>query len=65
MNFMKSILSSEKINHKDYDRNSSVSKKKKLVVSFKGLDAKTNWLAVNRQSQYNSLTLTLRGHAVA
>jgi hypothetical protein len=34
------ILSSEKMLHKDYCRKSSV--EKKLVVSLKGLDAKTN-----------------------
>jgi hypothetical protein len=34
--------------HKDYDRKGSV--KKYLVVGLKGLDAKTNWLAVNCQS---------------
>jgi hypothetical protein len=33
--------------HKDYYRRSSV-EKKILVVGLKGLDAKTNWLAVNR-----------------
>jgi hypothetical protein len=37
--------------HKDYDLKGSVAKKKKsLIVSLKGLDAKTNWLKVNRQS---------------
>jgi hypothetical protein len=35
--------------HKDYYRRSSA-EKKNLVVGLKGLDAKTNWLAVNRQS---------------
>jgi hypothetical protein len=36
---------------KDYDRKGSVEKKKiLLVVSLKVLDAKTNLLAVNRQS---------------
>jgi hypothetical protein len=34
---------------KDYDRNGSV-EKKSVVVSLKGLGAKTNWLAVIRQS---------------
>jgi hypothetical protein len=34
----------------DYDRKSSVGKKKSLVVSLKGLGAKTNLLAENRQS---------------
>jgi hypothetical protein len=34
---------------KDYYRRSSVEKKIQ-VVGLKGLDAKTNWLAVNRQS---------------
>jgi hypothetical protein len=42
-------LSSEKMLHKDYFRKSSVGKKS-LVVGLKGLDAKTNRLAVNRQS---------------
>jgi hypothetical protein len=36
--------------HKDYYRKSSVGKKKSVVVGLKGLDAKTNWLAVHRQS---------------
>jgi hypothetical protein len=37
--------------HKNYYRKSSVEKKKKsLAVGLTGLDAKTNWLAVNRQS---------------
>jgi hypothetical protein len=35
--------------HEDYDCKGSV-KKKFLVMGLKGLDAKTNWLAVNRQS---------------
>jgi hypothetical protein len=39
--------------HKDYDRKCSV-KKRILVVSLKGLVAKTNWLAVDRQPQSNS-----------
>jgi hypothetical protein len=38
---------------KDYDRKGSVAKKS-LVVSLKGFDAKTNWLAGNRQSLSNS-----------
>jgi hypothetical protein len=38
--------------HKDYYRRSSV-EKKMLVVGLKGLDAKTNRLAVNRQSLRN------------
>jgi hypothetical protein len=54
----KPILSSEKIWHVDYDSKGSV-EKKWLVVSFKGLGAQTNWLAVNRHSWSNSLTLTL------
>jgi hypothetical protein len=37
--------------HKDYYRNGSA--EKSLVVSVKGLDAKTNWFAVNRQSSSN------------
>jgi hypothetical protein len=35
--------------HKDYEHECSV-EKKLLVVSLKGLVAKINWLAVNRQS---------------
>jgi hypothetical protein len=34
--------------HKDYYRKSSA--EKSVVVGLKGLDTKTNWLAVNRQS---------------
>jgi hypothetical protein len=45
----KSILSSERMLYKDSDRKGSVVKKA-LVVSLKGLDAKTNWLAVNRRA---------------
>jgi hypothetical protein len=37
---------------KYYDRKGSV--EKIMVVGLKGLAAKTNWLAVNRQSQSNS-----------
>jgi hypothetical protein len=42
--------------HKDYDREGSVAKNKKktLVVSLKGLEANTNWSAVNRPSYCNS-----------
>jgi hypothetical protein len=36
--------------HKDYDIKRSVENKKILIVSLKGLVAKTNGLAVNRQS---------------
>jgi hypothetical protein len=39
----------ERMLHKDYDWKGSV-EKKSLVVSLKGLGAKKNWLAVNRQS---------------
>jgi hypothetical protein len=46
----KLIFFSERVLHKDYDRNGSVEEKKSLVVSLKGLGAKTNLLAVNRQS---------------
>jgi hypothetical protein len=35
--------------HKDYDRKGSAGKKS-LVLSLRELDAKMNWLAVNRQS---------------
>jgi hypothetical protein len=45
----KPIFSSERMLHKDYDREGSV-EKKSFIVSLKGLDAKMNWLAVNRQS---------------
>jgi hypothetical protein len=47
----KLILSSERMLHKGYDSNGSVVKKKKktLVVSLQGLDAKTNLMAVNRK----------------
>jgi hypothetical protein len=38
----KSILSSEKMLHKDYDYKGSVGKRKSLVVSLTGLGAKTN-----------------------
>jgi hypothetical protein len=44
----KPIFSSERMLHKDYHRR--IQLKKILVVGLKGLDAKTNWLAVNRQS---------------
>jgi hypothetical protein len=47
----KPIFSSERMLHKDYYRRSSAEKKKKnVVVGIKGLEAKTNWLAVNRES---------------
>jgi hypothetical protein len=48
------ILSSERMLHNDYDRKGLVVKKKSLVMILKGFGAKTNWLAVNRQSQSNS-----------
>jgi hypothetical protein len=44
----KPILSSERMLRRDYNRKGSV--KKLMVVGLKGLDAKTNLLAVNRQS---------------
>jgi hypothetical protein len=44
------IFSSEMMLRKDYDRKLSVEKKNTLVVGLKGPDAKTNWLAINRQS---------------
>jgi hypothetical protein len=44
----KPIFSSERMLHKDYYRKGLV-KKNSLVVGLKGLDAKTNRLAVNRQ----------------
>jgi hypothetical protein len=46
----RSILSSERMLYKDYDRRCPIEKKKILTVSLKGLGAKTNRLAVNRQS---------------
>jgi hypothetical protein len=42
-------LASERMLHKDYYRKSSV-ENKSVVLGLKELDAKTNWLAVNRQS---------------
>jgi hypothetical protein len=45
----KPILSSENMLHKEYDRKGSVEKENPLLVSLKGLGAKTNWLAVYRQ----------------
>jgi hypothetical protein len=45
-----SILSSERMFHKDCDRKGLVATKQKtLVASLQGLGAKTNCLAVNRQ----------------
>jgi hypothetical protein len=38
--------------HKDYNRKCSV--EKSLIVKLEGLDAKMNWLAVNRQSWSDS-----------
>jgi hypothetical protein len=49
----KPIFSSGRILHKNYYRKSSV-EKNDVVVSLKGLDAKINWLAVNRQPQGNA-----------
>jgi hypothetical protein len=49
----KPILSSERMLHKDNGRKGSV-EKKSLVVILKGLRAKTNRSAVNRQSWSNS-----------
>jgi hypothetical protein len=46
----KPIFSSERMLHKDYCRKYSVAGKESLVVGLKGLDDKTNRLAVNRQS---------------
>jgi hypothetical protein len=45
----KPIFSSERMLHKDYDRQ-VFSWKKILAVILKGTSAKTNWLAVNRKS---------------
>jgi hypothetical protein len=45
----KPIFSSERMLHEDYNRKDSV-EQKSLVVILKGLGAKTNWSAVNRQS---------------
>jgi hypothetical protein len=36
--------------HKDYESKGLVAKIKYLVVILKGLGAKTNWLAANRQA---------------
>jgi hypothetical protein len=47
----KPIHSSERMLHKNNDRKSSVDKTE--VVILKGLGAKMNWLAVNRQSWSN------------
>jgi hypothetical protein len=38
----KTMLSSERILHKDFDRKGSIVKKKFQIVGLKGLDAKTN-----------------------
>jgi hypothetical protein len=43
------ILSSERMLYEDYDRRCSI-EKTILAVSLKGLGAKTDWSAVNRQS---------------
>jgi hypothetical protein len=46
----KPIFSSERILHQDYYQKGSVGgEKRSLVMSLKGLDAKTNSLAVNWQ----------------
>jgi hypothetical protein len=45
--------------HKDYGRKGSV-EKISLVVSLKGLDAKTNWLAVETVNCIVTLSLTLQ-----
>jgi hypothetical protein len=45
----RSIFSSERMLQKDHDRKGSL-EKKSLVVILKGLVAKTNRFAVNRQS---------------
>jgi hypothetical protein len=44
------LFSSERKLHNDYYHESSVEKKYSLVATLKGVDAKTKWLAVNRQS---------------
>jgi hypothetical protein len=48
----KHIRKSKPMLHKDYDRKGAV-EKTFLIVSLKGFVAKTNGLAVNRQSQSN------------
>jgi hypothetical protein len=48
----KPILSSERMLHRNYYRKDSV-EEKSFVMSRNGLDAKENWLAVNRQSKSN------------
>jgi hypothetical protein len=45
----KPIISSERMLCKEYNHKGSVAKKKSLVLSLKGLGAKTNCLAVNHQ----------------
>jgi hypothetical protein len=45
----KLIISSERALYKGYGRRYLIGKKN-LAVNLKGLGAKTNWLAVNRQS---------------
>jgi hypothetical protein len=45
----KPIRSSESMLHKNYDRKGAVTKKS-MTLNLKGLGAKKNWLAVNRQS---------------
>jgi hypothetical protein len=44
------FFSSERMLHKDCDRKDSVEEKNLLIVGLKGLDAETNWLALNRKS---------------
>jgi hypothetical protein len=41
LDFYKSVLSSERMLHKDCERKGSVARRKSLVVIFKGLGAKT------------------------
>jgi hypothetical protein len=53
----KPIFSLERMLHKDYDR--KCSEKNLLVVSLKGLGAKTNWLALTANRKV-TLTLTLQ-----
>jgi hypothetical protein len=56
----KPILSLERMIHKEYDRKGSVAKEKSLVMGLKGLEVKTNWLAVTANRKV-TLTLTLNG----
>jgi hypothetical protein len=49
----KPIFSSDRMLHKDYYRKGSTGGKNLWSLSLQGLDARTNWLALNRQSWSN------------